>query len=349
MNFKRRAAMASLIGSIPAAAMAVSSATNAAEPDKNSQCTRYLDNTRRADISQGGVRMITVSTPSGPYKVWTRRFGNNPHVKVLLLHGGPGFTHEYLEVMDSFLPPAGIEYYYYDQLGAGRSDKPDDDDLWTLERFVDEVEQVRIGLGLDEKNLCLFGQSWGGILGVEYALAHQDKMKALIVSNAMSSMPAYNAYAKNVLAKYFKPELLTELRQLEAAGKFDDPRYMEILMSDYYERHILRAPFAEWPEPLKRSFDIYNRRIYELMQGPSEFGLRGRLETWDRSKDLAKVKIPALTIGAKWDTMDSTHMAWMAKVMPKGRYLHCEGSHCSMYDDQQRYMSGLVNFLHDIA
>ena len=175
MNFTRRAALASVIGSIPASAIAASSSTPATEWDKIGPCARYLNNTGRVDVAEGGVRMIKISTPAGSHKVWTKRFGNNPRLKVLLLHGGPGFTHDYLEVMDSFLPAAGIEYYYYDQLGAGRSDKPKNDDLWTLERFVDEVEQVRIGLGLDETNFCLFGQSWGGILAVEYALAHQHK------------------------------------------------------------------------------------------------------------------------------------------------------------------------------
>ena len=107
--------------------------------------------------------MIPIVTPSGPRRVWTKRIGNNPGLKVLLLHGGPGATHEYLEAFDSFLPAAGVEYYYYDQLGSGRSDHPDDESLWDLDRFVDEVEQVRIALGLDRNNFVLYGQSWGGI------------------------------------------------------------------------------------------------------------------------------------------------------------------------------------------
>ena len=113
----------------------------------------YLDYSGRADRLGGGARRIPVDTPSGRFSVWTKRVGNNPDLKVLLLHGGPGATHEYLEACDSFLPAAGIEYYYYDQLGSGFSDQPDEPSLWELDRFVDEVEQVRRALGLDRREL----------------------------------------------------------------------------------------------------------------------------------------------------------------------------------------------------
>ena len=130
------------------------------------------------------MRLIPIETPSGTFHVWTKRVGNNPTMKVLLLHGGPGATHEYLEAFDSFLPGAGIEYYYYDQLGSAYSDQPDEPELWELPRFVHEVEQVRKALGLDATNFYLYGQSWGGILAIEYALAHQKNLKGLIISNA---------------------------------------------------------------------------------------------------------------------------------------------------------------------
>ena len=120
------------------------------------------------------IRMITVSTPQGTYEVWTRRIGSNPRIKVLLLHGGPGFGHEYLEAFDSYLPAEGIEYYYYDQLGSYDSDQPEmTDEMLALPRFVDEVEQVRRALGLEQDNFYLYGQSWGGVLAIEYALQYQ--------------------------------------------------------------------------------------------------------------------------------------------------------------------------------
>ena len=124
----------------------------------------------RDDVLSGGVKLIRVSTPKGTFRVWTKRVGNNPAMKVLLLHGGPGFTHEYFEAFDSYFPAAGIEYYYYDQLGSAYSDQPDEPELWETARFVEEVEQVRQALGLGKDNFYLLGQSWGGILAMEYAL-----------------------------------------------------------------------------------------------------------------------------------------------------------------------------------
>jgi len=159
----------------------------------------YFDNTGRDDVLSGGVKMIPIETAKGTFRVWTKRVGNNPRIKVLLLHGGPGATHEYLEACDSYLPGAGIEYYYYDQLGSYYSDNPNDPDLVNIEHYVEEVEQVRKALKLDQTNFYLYGQSWGGILGMEYALKYQQNLKGLIISNMMASIPLYNDYANNVL------------------------------------------------------------------------------------------------------------------------------------------------------
>src|ERR1700722_20341275 len=178
----------------------------------------YLDYSRREDRIAGGVRMVPVQTAAGSFKVWTKRIGNNPSLRMLLLHGGPGATHEYLEACDSFLPAAGVEYYYYDQLGSAWSDQPDEPSLWDLDRFVDEVEQVRRALGLDRDNFVLLGHSWGGILATEYALAHQQHLRGLVISSMMSSVPAYNAYAEQVLMPQMDQAALAELKAFEAAG-----------------------------------------------------------------------------------------------------------------------------------
>ena len=121
---------------------------------------------------------------------------------------------------------------------------------------------------------------------------------------------------------------------------------MELLMPAHYEKHILRRPAAEWPDPVNRAFAHLNDKIYIPMQGPSELGASGKLEKWDRSKDLARITVPSLVIGAEHDSMDPKHMAWMSKQLPKGEYLHCpNGSHMDMYDDQETYMNGLIAFL----
>ena len=309
----------------------------------------YLDNSGRDDIVGGGARMIPVNTPKGEFRVWTKRFGNNPSAKLLLLHGGPAATHEYFEACDSYLPAAGIEYYYYDQLGSAYSDQPDDPDLLQVDRFVDEVEQVRIALGLNAGNFFLLGHSWGGILAMEYALKYQQHVKGLVISNMMMSIPAYNEYARSVLMSPMDPAVLAEIRRLEASGDTETPRYMELLQ-DHYTQHVLRMPLEEWPEPVIRSFAHVNRSIYVPMQGPSELGASGILAEWDRTADVESIGVPTLVIGATHDTMDPAHMAMVAGRMPHGRFLLCpNGSHMAMYDDQAAYFSGLTEFISDIA
>jgi proline iminopeptidase len=309
----------------------------------------YLDSSGRADALTGGIRMIPVRTPAGTFRVWTKRVGNNPRVKVLLLHGGPGITHEYFEACDSWFPGAGVEYYYYDQLGSYYGDQPDAPDLWEVPRFVDEVEQVRLALGLDHRNLFLLGQSWGGILAIEYALKHQEHLRGLIVSNMMASVPAYNAYARDVLMPAMPPEALEEIQRLEAEGNHEHPRYMELLVPHHYEHHVLRMPAAEWPEPVNRAFRHLNSKVYVPMQGPSELGASGRLVDWDRTRDLPSITVPTLVLGARHDTMDPAHLAWMADAFAHGRYHHCpEGSHLAIYDDQKSYFEGLLRFLRDV-
>jgi proline iminopeptidase len=309
----------------------------------------YLDSSGRADRLSGGVRLIPIETPKGTFRVWTKRVGNAPTKKLLLLHGGPGSTHEYLEAFDSYLPAAGIEYYYYDQLGSLYSDQPNEPELWEVPRFVDEVEQVRQALGLDAGNFLLYGHSWGGALAIEYALAHQQHLKGLIISNMMASIPQYNTYARNTLMPTMDPEALAEIERYEASGDVENPRYMELLYAQHYVHHVLRMPVGQWPDPANRGLNHINPAIYIPMQGPSELGARGKLEYWDRTGDLPQITVPTLVIGAQYDTMDPRHMEAMAAALPKGRYLYCpNGSHLALYDDQETYMAGLIKFIADV-
>lgn len=297
-------------------------------------------------IKTGGVQMVAITTPKGKFIVWTKKLGNNPKMKLLLLNGGPGATHEYFECMESFLPVEGIELIYYDQLGCGNSDNPKDTSMWDLPRYVEEVEQVRRALNLDKDNFYLLGHSWGGILATEYALKYQQHLKGLIISNMMVSCPAYGKYANEVLARQFDPKVLARIRAIEAKGDFENPEYMQLLMPNFYAKHILRMPPEKWPEPVNRSFAKINQSLYVTMQGPSEFGISGKLLKWDRTADIKKLYIPALSIGGQYDTMDPKHMQWMATQFQNGSYLYCaNGSHMSMYDDQETYMNGLIKFI----
>lgn len=310
----------------------------------------YFDNAGRTDVLAGGVRMIPITTPQGTFKVWTKRVGNNPTIKVLLLHGGPGMTHEYLEAFDSYFPGAGIEYYYYDQLGSAYSDQPDDPSLVDLPRYVEEVEQVRKALGLTNRNFYLYGHSWGGLLAVEYALKYGRNLKGMVISNMMMSIPAYNRYADTVLMPAMDQKALAEIRQLEADKKYDDPRYMELLLPNFYVHHILRMPPDEWPDPVMRSIRHMNPKVYVPMQGPSELGSHdARLEHWDRVADLPRIAVPTLVIAGRHDTMDPAHMKMVAQKVQHGRLLLCpDGSHMSLYDDQSTYFTGLIKFLRDV-
>jgi len=297
------------------------------------------------DVVSGGSRMVPIDTPCGMFRVWTKRVGTNPDLKVLLLHGGPGATDELYECFDTWFPGAGIEYYYYDQLGSFRSDQPDEPSLSDLARFVDEVEQVRQALHLDSSNFVLLGQSWGGILAMEYAMHHRQHLKGLVISNMMSSARLYNDYATDVLMPAMDQDVLAELKRFEAEGTTGDPRYEQLLMEHHYVLHVCRMPLEDWPDPVVRGIAHINPAIYVPMQGPSELGLSGALEDWGRSGDLQHIDVPTLVIGATHDTMDPAHMRWMSEQLPKGRYLHCpDGSHLSQFDDPEHSVPGLIDF-----
>ncbi|CAF3399128.1 unnamed protein product [Rotaria sp. Silwood1] len=291
--------------------------------------------------------MIPIETSIGTFNVWTKRIGSNPRIKLLLLHGGPGATHELFEVFEKFLPSEGIEFYYYDQLGSFFSEKPNETSLWTLERFVDEVEQVRRALELNKDNFYLLGHSWGGILALEYALSYQNNLKGLIISNMMCSCPDYAKYAENVLGRGLDPQVLKAIKELEANNDYENPKYMELLIPNFYLKHFCRL--QPWPETINRAFSHLNNEIYTLMQGPSEFGMSGLLKNWERKDDLSKLQVPALIIGATYDTMNPEHMKWMATQIKRGSILICpNGSHCCMWDDQENYFSGLITFIRSV-
>jgi len=311
----------------------------------------YFDYTQKTDQFEGGIRMIPIQTPKGTFKVWTKRVGNNPTKKVLLLHGGPGMTHELYSSFDGYFPAEGIEYYYYDQLGSYYSDQPSDSSLWTIDRFVDEVEQVRQALGLDKDNFFLYGQSWGGILAMEYALKYQENLKGLVISNMMSSLDDYEKYAKEVLGPQMPKEVYEEIMEIESKSDFANPRYEELLMEHHYQYHVLRMPLAEWPEAVVRSLKHLNPEVYVYMQGHSEFGITegASLKGWDLTKELPKLTVPTLVVGAGHDTMDPKHMEWMSTQVKNGRFLLCpDGSHLVQYDDQKVFFDGLIKFIQDV-
>jgi proline iminopeptidase len=317
------------------------SCNQTSEQAGQSNC-EYLNFRTPGDVQAGGVQMIELKEG---YRVWTKRFGNSP-IKVLLLHGGPAATHEYMECFESFFPQASIEFYQYDQLGSYYSDQPDNDSLWTVERFVEEVEQVRVALGLDKDNFFLLGSSWGGMLAMQYALKYQHNLKGLIICNMTASFPKYATYNAK-LRSQMRASLIDSLEVYESRGDYQNPEYVDLVFKAYYTKHLCRL--ADWPEPLVRSFKHINQHVYEYMQGPSEFVPGGILKDWDVWDRLKEITVPTLTVGAKYDTMNPEEMEEMSNLVQNGRYLYCaNGSHLAMWDDQKVFMDGVIDFIKSV-
>lgn len=293
-----------------------------------------------------GVRFIPISTPKGEFKVWFQRFGNSDTLKLLTLHGGPGGSGDFHVNFPEHLVPDGIEVYLYDQLESYRSDHPNDPDLWTIPRFVDEVDQVADALGLNNSNFILYGQSWGGLLAMEYALAHQDRLKGLVISNMMASIPAYNKFAKEVLMPMMDQEKLARVIELEASGETETGEYEALLLEIHYVHHVLRKPIEEWPAPVMNAMEHLSKDLYVTMQGPSELGASGRLVEWDRFDDLKNITVPTLVLGGEHDTMDPRYLEAMAKQMPKGQSYMCPNAgHMGQWDDTEEYFGALRRFM----
>jgi proline iminopeptidase len=237
----------------------------------------------------------------------------------LLLHGGPGATHEYLEPLEDLR----AELIFHEQLGSAHSDQPDDDRLWTMERFVDEVEQVRLAHELDD--FVLYGHSWGAILALEYALAHGSRLKGLVLSNMIASIADHN-------------RIMQEL--IDAIGLPND--HPEVV-SQVFAKHMCRL--SDWPVPLNRSFSAINPRLSKLLRGDSPLFVGGRLATWDRKADLHRLTMPTLVIAARYDA-GPDQLRSMAEAIPNGSFALCpNGSHVCMWDDREAYLQHLQEFL----
>jgi proline iminopeptidase len=293
------------------------------------------------EVQSGGIKMISID---GKYRVWTKKIGNGD-IKVLLLHGGPGFTHDYFECFEDFLPQAGIQFYYYDQLGVGNSDVPTDTSLWTVDRYVEEVEQVRQGLGLE--NFYLLGHSWGSMLAMEYLQKYQVHVKAAVLSNMAAGIKSYVAYTAKLRSELFTAQEQKKYDSLDKLQLYGSPEYQELLMNKLYTSVMCRL--SEWPEPVVRAFKKPNTSIYMQMQGVDEFHVTGNFKNWEMWDRLPNIKITTLVIGGEKDEMNPEDMRKEGMLIPNSRtYLCPNGSHLSMYDDQQNYFNNLIGFLKDV-
>ncbi|MFI5153244.1 MAG: proline iminopeptidase-family hydrolase [Chitinophagales bacterium] len=296
-----------------------------------------------SEIKTGGARLISVD---GKYNVWTKKIGDGK-IKVLLLHGGPGFSHDYFECFEDFLPRQGIEIYYYDQLGCGNSDIPTDTSLWNISRYVEEVEQVRKGLNLE--NFYLLGHSWGSMLAMEYLDKYQTHVKAAVLSNMTAGIQSYIPYAEELKKKFLTARDIAIYDSLDKLKLYNSPDYQNLLMTKLYAHTICQLPPENWPEPIMRAFKKANQSIYIQMQGVDEFHITGNFKNWEFWDRLPNIKVPTLVIGGMFDEMNPEDMKKEGRLIPNSRTFLCpNGSHMSMYDDQQNYFTNLIAFLKDV-
>lgn len=320
-----------------AAALAITGAGGVAAAPPCLGPNAGVANGRSDGVKTGGSRMLDIG---GGHQVWLKQVGHGP-IPVLLLHGGPGMSHFYFECFEEFLPADRFRFYYYDQLGCGFSDRPEDVGLWTVERYREEVERVRSALGL--QHFVLFGHSWGGMLSIEYALKYQQNLSALVISNMTASIGAYVKHAQ-VLRAALPAEVQAQMKAYEDRHDIKSEGYQKLMIEHLYMRHLCRC--KPWPEPLDRAFKYMNATVYETMQGPDEFNIVGNYKNWDRWSDLHRIKSRTLLLGGRYDTMSADDIRRMGTLIPDSKTIICEnGSHMSMYDDQQRYFTALCDFL----
>ncbi len=298
------------------------------------------DPVKTAKASGPGVQYITLDNG---YKVWTQTVGEG-EIKLLTLHGGPGATHEYFEIFEKHLPQEGIQFFYYDQLGSYMSDQPDDKSLWVKERFVEELEQVRRALELE--NFYLLGNSWGGMLTIEYALKYPAHLNGIIISNMTDSIPSYVEYITE-LRHQIPAEALAVLEKYEAAGDYHNPEYEKTLIEHLYTKHICRLD--PWPDAVQRTFSHLGTQVYYTMNGDNEFFINGNIQDWDRSEDLKSIEIPTLIPVGEFDTMSPKRILEMEKAMPRARAVVCPGgSHFAMWDAEEVYHRELIKFIREV-
>jgi len=282
--------------------------------------------------------------PFRGYRTWYRIVGDLENVApgkfpLLLLHGGPGVCHDYLESLAPFAE-TGRPVIFYDQLGCGNSDRPDDPSMWTVELFLDELRTVRQALGLRQTHLL--GQSWGGMLGMEYALTQPEGVISLTIASSPASMLLWVQEA-NRLRDELPPEIQATLLKHEAAGTTGDPEY-ETAMTVFYERHVCRV--VPNPEYVVNSFLKIGRQVYETMNGPSEFHVIGTLKEWDIIDRLPEITIPCLMTSGLYDECTPMQAEIVKNGIPGCEWmLFNESSHMPHVEEADVYMKVIDDFM----
>jgi proline-specific peptidase len=260
---------------------------------------------------------------------------------LLLLHGGPGACHDYLESLAA-MSATGRRVIFYDQQGCGNSDQPDDPARWTVDFYVREVDAVRSALGLER--LHVLGQSWGGMLLMEYLATRPSGVVSATIASSPASMPRWVEGTGRQRAA-LPPDVVEVLDRHEAAGTWDDPEY-EAAVGVFYERHLCRV--IPMPEFVTRSFAKLGRnpQVYRTMNGPTEFTVVGTLREWEILSRLDGVDEPVLLTSGRHDEATPDQVALIRERLPHGEWVLFEQSgHLAHAEEPDRYMAVLGDFL----
>jgi L-proline amide hydrolase len=282
--------------------------------------------------------------PFHGYHTWYHIVGNGEEpgkLPLLVLHGGPGASYDYLEPLEA-MANTGRRVIFYDQLGGGNSDHPHTPSLWTVELFVEELGAVRKALSLDR--LHLLGQSWGGMLGMEYALTQPGGLVSLTVADSPASIPQWVSEANRLRAQ-LPPEVQHTLLQHEQQGTTDSEDYQNAMLV-FYRRHVCRV--EPWPECVRRTFDklASSPEVYTTMNGPSEFHVIGTLKTWDITDRLHEINVPTLLLSGRYDEATPSIVETIHRSIPGSEWIIFENSsHMPHVEETDLYLQVLNRFL----
>lgn len=282
--------------------------------------------------------------PVGEYRVWYRSVGGgaeHENIPLLTLHGGPGIPHDYISDMAA-LASDTRRVIFYDQLGCGRSDQPHNPALWTIERTVAEIGIVRAALGLDRVHL--WGQSFGGLFAIEYALRQPQGLVSLILASSTSSIPLWIAEA-NRLREELPPEVQATLLAHERAGTIDDPEYLRATQV-FYDRHVIRL--KPIPEHVQRAMDQAGE-VYLTMNGPTEFLVIGTIKDWDRTDRLSEIHVPTLITSGRYDESTPVLNEVLHNGIAGSQWVLFEhSSHMAHVEERELYLSTVKAFLEGV-
>ena len=271
-----------------------------------------------------------------------RVFGEARRGTVLCLHGGPGATHDYLLPMADLIE-YGYKVVFYDQLGCGRSEMPDDTSLFTVERGVEEVEGIRRALNLGR--IHLMGSSYGGLLAIAYALKYQENLKSLIISSGLASVPLAVAEMQRLKSE-LPPEIQETLRKYEEIGDYENPEYLKAVQ-EFYKRHLCRLP--EWPKELVYTMEHMSKPVYYTMNGPNEFTIIGTLKDWDVTDQLHKIRVPCLITVGRYDEVTPKVAESMHQRIKGSKLVIFENSsHVAMWEEREKFIEVVRKFLEEV-